>query len=150
MWGKARTLGLVTLVTVLIWIWADAETQRGGGDLLLPGAPGGGHPVAHDDAEVTVESLPVLIALPAGGGKLEWARVHPQTSVLERVTIAGPRAVIERVRRGDPALKLAALLTLEEADWGVSTLSKSVELAPAGMGLHFAGPAPTVRVTISR
>ena len=69
-WSNLRTLGLVTLVTLLIWIWADAETQKD--DLLHAGD---GRPAAAEEAEFTVESLPVMVALPAGGtsgGKAMW------------------------------------------------------------------------------
>jgi hypothetical protein len=151
MWGKVRTIFLVTLVTVLIWIWADAETQKD--DLLHAD---GLHPAASDEAEMTVETLPVMIAMPAGTGsaggaaKLEWARVHPQQTELKRVRIAGPRSVIDRIQGGEGVLRVAALLVLDEQDWQSASVSKGAELIPGGLGLHFVGPAPTVRVTIDR
>jgi hypothetical protein len=56
-WSNVRTLGLVTLVTVLIWIWADAETQK---DDLLHAEPS--RTASVEEAELTIEKLPVLIS----------------------------------------------------------------------------------------
>jgi hypothetical protein len=147
-WTNLRSLGLVTLVTVLIWVWADAETQRGGSDLLHGDTP---RNPAVEEAELTVETLPVSLGLPAGG-KAMWDRVRPEATELKRVTIAGPRSVIARLKAGDATVRPSALLTLDERDLeaGAGSVSKSVELLPAGLGLRFAGPAPAVRVTIGR
>lgn len=143
MWSKARTFGLVTLVTVLIWVWADAETQRG--DLLRPAD---GRAAAVDEAELTLDALPVMIALPAAGAA-EWQRASPHTTELNRVTLVGPRSVIERLQDPHGGLRLAAILTLKREDWQAGTVSKNVELSPGGLGLRFVGPAPMVRVTIA-
>ena len=152
MWSKLRTIGLVTLVTVLIWVWADAETQRGGGDLLRGDTPRA--PIV-DEAELTVDTLPVTIGRPAGGAggagdAKPWDRVRPEVTELKRVTITGPRAVIDRIKASDTGVRPSALLVLDERDLSVDAVNKSVELLPAGMGLRFAGSAPTVRVTIAK
>lgn len=145
MWGKVRTIFLVTLVTVLIWIWADAETQKD--DLLHSD---GLNPAASGEAEMTIETLPVMIAMPAAGGKQQWERAHLETTDLKRVTIAGPRAVIERIRAGDATVRPSALLLLDDQDWQSGSVSKGAEIVPGGLGLHFAGPAPMLRATIAR
>jgi hypothetical protein len=144
-WANVRTIGLVTLVTVLIWVWADAETQKD--DLLRPSD---GHAGALDEIELTVDTLPVMIALPAKGGPPLWQRVKPDASELKHVTIAGPRAVVDRLNDKDGGLRLTAVLALDDEDWKASIVSKSVELSPGGLGLHFVGPVPTVRVSIGQ
>lgn len=152
MWSKLRTFVVVTLVTVLIWVWADAETQPGrGADLLHADSSATAHP-PEPEAEFTVPSLPVMLVVPTGGGEIQWDRVRLQQTELYGVTIAGPRTVVERLKRGDTTLRLSALFILDRADWGagVNMISKSVELSPGGVGLRFAGPAPTVRASISR
>lgn len=151
LWPKLRTIGVVTLVTLLIWVWADAETQggRGASDLLQAGG-GSNTPASIEEAEFVVATLPVMLVMPAGSGKLEWERVRPQQTELKAVTIAGPRSVIDRLKRNDPTLKLSALLTIDEQDLAAASVSKSAELAPGSLGLRFVGPAPTVRATISR
>ena len=105
-----------------------------------------------EEAELTIETLPVTLAMPAGAGKLQWERVRPQVTELKQVAIAGPRSVIERIKAADApgGLRAAALLTLDPQDWNASIVIKSVELSPAGVGIRFVGPAPTVRVDISR
>ena len=128
------------------------EQAGRGADLLQGGANAGvggaGHRV--EEFEFTVETLPVMVAFGADLGGLQWGRVRPQETELKRITIAGPAAVIERIKSGDSTLKLSALLALDDQDWGAGIVSKGVELSPGGVGLRFAGPAPTVRVTISR
>ncbi|HYD01559.1 MAG TPA: hypothetical protein VEB22_10060 [Phycisphaerales bacterium] len=142
MWGKLRTLGLVTLVTVLIWVWADAETQRG--DLLqaTPAAP------LADEVEFVVDELPVVVALAAPAGRPAPRRLEVGQTVLRKVVITGPRPTIERIQARDGAFTLRAALVLDEADLSAGRVSKAVELLPSGFGLRFAGPAPTVQATI--
>ena len=154
MWSKLRTFVVVTLVTVLIWVWADAETQPGrGADLLHADSSATTHPV-EPEAEFTVPTLPIMLVVPTGGGEIQWDRVRLQQTELHGVTIAGPRTVVERLKRGDAAspLRVSALFILDEKDWegDVGVVSKSVELTPGGLGLRFMGPAPTVRASISR
>ncbi|HZW05832.1 MAG TPA: hypothetical protein VFF65_01815 [Phycisphaerales bacterium] len=144
MWGKLRTLGLVTLVTVLIWVWADAETQRGGGD-LLQAVPG---PSVADEVEFVVQELPVVTALPAGRPAPQRLTVsHP---VLRNVAIIGPRRTIERLQAADGTVTVRAALVLDESDLNAGRVSKSVELVSGAAGLRFAGPVPTVQVVIER
>ncbi len=143
MWSKLRTFGLVTLVTVLIWVWADAETQRD--DLLRPVD---GRLVVGEDVELTLDTLPVLVALPAGNAA-DWPRVTPALVELKRITIVGPQSVIDRLREREDGLSIAALLTLNADDLRPGTVSKNAELSPSGLGLRFVGPAPMVRVTIA-
>lgn len=148
LWSNLRTIGLVTLVTLLIWVWADAETQPGRGGDLLHGDSGGSKAV--EEAEFTIDALPVMLVMPATAGKVQWERVRPQQSELKNITITGPRTVIDRLKRADPTLRLAGLLVLSDEDWSAGVVSKGVELTPGGVGLRFAGPAPTVRVTVGR
>src|SRR3569832_1239865 len=142
MWAKVRTILVVTLVTCLIWVWADAETQKD--DLLRPSDT-----QAPDEAQLTVESLPVLVALPASA-RANWQQVKPDVTVFKNIKIAGPRAVIERLKQADDDLRAAAVVVIDERDLQSTLVSKSVELAPAWAGGRFVGPAPVVRVTITR
>lgn len=143
MWARVRTILVVTLVTCLIWIWADAETQKD--DLLRPGDT-----AVTDDSQMTVASVPVMIAMPASA-KSKWPSVTPDTKELKHITVVGPRAMIDRLKDNDADVHLAAVLVINEQELRAGgVVSKSVELSPAGAGLRFVGPVPTVHVTIGQ
>ncbi|MFT3683864.1 MAG: hypothetical protein QM783_02870 [Phycisphaerales bacterium] len=142
MWAKVRTILVVTLVTFLIWVWADAETQKD--DLLRPSDT-----QVADEAQLTIETLPVLVALPASD-RANWQQVKPDVTVFKNVKIAGPRAAIERLKQGDEDLRAAAIVVLDDRDLQANLVSKSVELAPAWAGIRFVGAPPVVRITVTR
>ncbi|MBY0307412.1 MAG: hypothetical protein K2Q09_01595 [Phycisphaerales bacterium] len=142
MWARVRTILIVTLVTGLIWVWADAETQKD--DLLRPPDT-----LPVEEARVTLARVPVLVALPASARE-RWGRVTPGVTELKDVTLVGPRGMIERIRRGEASLGVAAVVVLDEADLGASVVVKSVELMPAGAGLRMDGQVPTVRVVVGQ
>lgn len=148
MWSKLRTFVVVTLVTVLIWVWADAETQR---DDLLHVESGGARSAAVEETEFILDKLQVLVALPSGpAGTPKLGKVFAESDHMLRVTIAGPRAVIDRIKAADPTLRLAAVVALDDRDLSANAVEKTTSLLPGGLSLHFVGPAPTVRVIIER
>jgi hypothetical protein len=154
MWSKLRTVGLVTLVTVLIWIWADAETQRD--DLLHADGP---RAAASDGAELVVDRLPVYVAQRADVAAAEpKVRLRAERSELTGVRIAGPAEAIKRIAAGE--VTLYAVATVSDADYTPRqgpmvygyAVKATVELCPSGLGLRIVDPsdASVLRVIVDK
>jgi len=156
MWQKLRTGILVTLVTVLIWIWAEAETQRD--DLLSPAGAGGA------ESELVIDRLPVFVAVAArGGGPAQGAGQWPVVegpdmiageSLLQRVRVRGPRSVIDRLRAGEAGVSPFALVVLrpDDAEGGSvgGRVTAAITIGPPELGLRPVEPAPLVTVSVKR
>jgi hypothetical protein len=93
-----RTFLVVTLVTLLIWLWAEVSNHASRGRESM--------------AWLTLSRVPVLVA--ASPELLAKAVPTPDATELRDVTIVGPRTLIEAVRAG--SLKVWASATLEPGD----------------------------------
>jgi|GEM_PF-3211144 len=137
-----RTFLVVTLVTLLIWLWAEVSVIAARGP--------------QSSATAAVSVMPVLVAAPAD----VQARVvlSPEPAELAGMTVVGPRALVERVQAG--TLQLYAVATIEpgQALGSVSSVRVRLTLEPAGLALRWGSPgsdeplpdaaAPTVLVRL--
>lgn len=133
-----QTFVLVTVVTLLIWVWADAETvhsQRMRG--LDPAA-------SSEPVEMQVRGVPVLVAL---SQQSEPLKATPLVEQMDLV-VEGPRESIERVRRGEVQLRAVAVLT-EQYKAGLR-VEKRLEILPAELGLRVSGPGGTVLIDLTK
>lgn len=116
---KVRTFLVVTLVTLLIWLWAEVSNHAARGREAF--------------ASVTLARLPVLVA--ASPAVLESLVPRADVTELADVTIVGPRALVEAVRAG--SLKVWATATIEPGDalGAGSEVRVKLTINPGGLGL---------------
>jgi hypothetical protein len=132
-----QTFVLVTVVTLLIWVWADAETvhsQRMRG--LDPAA-------SSEPVELQVTEVPVLVAMGPQDEPLKATALSQKVDLV----IAGPREAIERIRRGEVELRAVAVLAEQYKDG--MRVEKRLEILPAELGLRVAGPGGTVLIDVT-
>lgn len=153
LWQRLRTFAGVTLVTVLIWVWADAETQKD--DLLnVDAAAKGSRSAGLSEAEYLAEDLPVLIAQPAD----EHVILKAEQKTLKKVRIVGPVGAIERVRSGE--VSIYAFVVVPQSDFvrhpkggtpdhGEVTVEPLVQIGPSGLGLRVVTPSDAARLRVT-
>lgn len=136
---NAKTYMVVTLVTLLIWVWAETETQRG-----VNKARAGAEIV-----EITVAELPVFIAMPAGRGE----RVTADERVIKELRLRGRKDILDQVREG--SIKPKAVVVLGASELAGDVATRQIEIGGLNTGaaedaVRIIGPTPTVTVRIAR
>lgn len=133
---KLRTALIVTVVTLLIWLWAElavhAQRGRSGAD------------------ELRLTNLPVWISTPAyaaGPGAQMGVRIEPEPE--SSVVVRGHAATLDALREG--TLKAHLVVELSAADLALgpgTVIVKEAGVGPSSAELVIEGPRPTVRVRL--
>jgi hypothetical protein len=136
MFRTIQTFVLVSVVAMLIWVWADAETVHSQRMLGMDPAAQRGM------VETQVIDVPVLVAM---GIQPETLIAKPLQERLSLV-IEGPRESIDRIKQGDVQLRAVAVLS-EQYKEGMR-VEKRLEILPAELGLRVTGPGDAVMIDI--
>jgi hypothetical protein len=131
MWRNMRTYIVVTLVTLLIWVWAEAETQRAD-----PGPR----------VEYLVHELPLYVSMPAG----HVERVILEPATLHDVHIRVTPEILGRINQGTLLPVGIVMLTVADMSGNSELAPHTVQLGPPGIVGRMADPAPAVSIRIIR
>jgi hypothetical protein len=127
--SRLKSFGVVTLVTILIWLWAEASIVS--------------DPARAGNQELLLENVPVLIACTPATAKA--FDLQPQTPLLGPIRVRGTREALDAIRNAHASPRI--IVEINNAAPGLLVVPG--EISPSWLGLTVVGPPIKVVIQVT-